>query len=130
MAPRIAPNLFQLSGEGSLSVTYSTTSIDRQPRFTFKKGRQTLNFSGNQISSVEVGIGTLVSVVIANVADQGTTTFSLLLPAVRLPESKKQAIRAIGITTVARTTISGPPVGAQQTYKTVALRGSAQQVAF
>ena len=129
MAPKTAPNLYQLSGTG-LAVTYSTTSIDGKPRFTFKKGRQTLNFSGNQITSVETGIGTLVSVAIANVPDQKLTTFSVLLPAIRLPGSKKQAFRTIGITTVTKTTIAGPPPGAQQTYKTVALRGSAQQVAF
>ena len=129
MAPKTSPNLYQLSGEG-LAVTYSTTSIDGKPRFAFKKGRQTFNFSGDQITSVETGIGTLVSVVIANVPDKNHTTFSVLLPAIRLPGSKKQAFRAIGITTVTKTTIAGPPPGAQQTYKTVALRGSAQQVAF
>ena len=129
MAPKTAPNLFQLAGEG-LTVTYSTTSIDGKPRFTIKKGRKTLNFSGDQIKSVETGIGTLVSVVIASVPDKNLTTFSVLLPAIQLPNSRKQAFRTIGITTVTKTTIAGPPPGVQQTYKTVALRGSAQQVAF
>ena len=129
MAVKTAPNLYQLSGE-RLAVTYSTTSIDGKPRFTFKKGRQTLSFSGAQITSVETGIGTLVSVVIANAPDQNLTTFSVLLPAIRLPGSKKQAFRTIGITTVTKTTIAGPPLGAQQTYKVLPLRGSAQQVAF
>ena len=129
MAAKTAPNLYQLSGE-RLEVTYSITSIDGTPRFTFKKGRQTLNFSGDQITSVEAGIGTLVSVVIANVPDKNFTTFALLLPAIRLQGSKRQAFRTIGIATVTKTTIAGPPPGAQQTYKTVALRGSAQQAAF
>ena len=129
MATQTAPNLYRLSGEG-LDVTYSTTSIDGKPRFTFKKGRQTLNFSGDQITSIETGIGTLVSVVIANIPDKSVTTFSVLLPAIRLSDSKKQAFRTIGVTTVTKTTIVGPPPGVQQTYKTVALRGSAQQVAF
>jgi hypothetical protein len=129
MAPKTGPNLYELNGEG-LAVTYSTTSIDGQPRFTFKKGRQTLNFSGAQIVSVAIGIGTLVSVVIASIPDKGVTTFSVLLPEIRLPQSRKQAFRTIGITTVAKTTIAGPPPGAQQTYKSVALRGSAQQVNF
>ena len=129
MVAKTAPNLYQLSGE-RLGVTYSTTSIDGKPRFTFKKGRQTLNFSGDQITLVEAGIGTLVSVVIANVPDKNFTTFSVLLPAIRLQGSKRQAFRTIGIATVTKTTIAGPPPGAQQTYKTVALRGSAQQVAF
>ena len=129
MATKTAPNLYRLSSEG-LDVTYSTTSIDGRPRFTFKKGRQTLNFSGDQITSVDAGIGTLVTVVIANIPDKSVTTFSVLLPAIRLSDSKKQAFRTIGVTTVTKTTIVGPPPGVQQTYKTVALRGSAQQVAF
>jgi hypothetical protein len=128
MPPQTTPNHYELSGEG-LSVTYSTTSIDGKPRFTFKKGQKTLSFAGKQIASIEAGIGTLVSVVIANVPDKGTRTFSVLLPAIRLA-TRKQAFRAIGIITVAKTTIGGPPPGVQQTYTTVVLRGSASQVNF
>jgi len=127
--PSLTPNSFQLRGD-DVQVNYSTTSIDGKPRFTFKKGKKTLDFAGNQISSSTVNIGTLVSVVIAAVPDKSTTTFSILLPAIRLPESKRQAFRTFGLTTVAKTTIEGPPVGAQQTYTSVALRGSARLVAF
>jgi hypothetical protein len=125
----LIPNSFQLRDD-DIQVNYSTTSIDGKPRFTFKKGRTTLSFSGNQISSIAIDIGTLVSVVIANIPDKGITTFSILLPAIRLPESKRSAFRTFGITTIAKTTIAGPPIGAKQTYKTVALRGSAQLVTF
>ena len=127
--PSLTPNSFQLRGD-DVQVNYSTTSIDGKPRFTFKKGQKTLDFAGNQISSSTVNIGTLVSVVIAAVPDKSTTTFSILLPAIRLPESKRQAFRTFGLTTVAKTTIEGPPVGVQQTYTSVALRGSARLVAF
>jgi len=128
-AQRAAPNLFEVGGEG-IAITYSTTSIDGKPRFSYRKGRQTLNFAGKEIESLAIGIGTLVSVVIASTPDLSTTTFSLLLPAIQLPESKRQAFRTIGITTVTKTTIAGPPPGVQQTYKTVALRGLAQSVDF
>lgn len=127
--PELSPNSFQLAGD-NYEVSYSTTSIDGKPRFTFKKGTKTLSFSGNQITSSSANIGTLVSVVIATVPDQSTTTFSILLPAIRLPESKRQAFRSIGITTVTKTTLIGPPVGVQQTYTTVALRGTARLVDF
>jgi len=129
MAKKAPPNLFELAGEG-ITVTYSTTSIDGKPRFTFKKGRQTLNFAGKEITSLAIGIGTLVSVLIASTPDKDSTTFSVLLPAIQLPDSKRQAFRTIGIITVTKTTIAGPPPGVQQTYKTVALRGSAQSVDF
>ena len=127
--PSLTPNSFQLTGD-DIQVNYSTTSIDGKPRFTFKKGNKTLDFAGNQISSSTVNIGTLVSVVIAAVPDKSTTTFSVLLPAISLPASKRQAFRTLGITTVTKTSIVGPPVGVQQTYTTVALRGSARLVAF
>ena len=127
--PGLVPNSFQLSGD-DIQVTYSTTSIDGKPRFTFTKGQKTLNFAGNQISSSTLNIGTLVSVVIAAVPDKSTTTFSILLPVISLPESRRQAFRTLGITTVTKTTIAGPPPGVQQTYKSVALRGSARLVNF
>jgi hypothetical protein len=128
-APDAAPNLFELSGKG-LTVSYSTTSIDGKPRFTFKKGRQTLNFAGDEITSLGIGIGTLVSVVIAAVPDRSSTSFSVVLPAIQVTGSKKQSFRTIGITTVTKTTIAGPPPGVQQTYKIVPLRGSARKVDF
>ena len=126
-AASLAPNSFRLRGE-TIEVNYSTTSLDGKPRLTYKKGRTTLNFSGNQIESLTTDIGTEVNVVIGNVADESTTRFSVLLPAIRLPESKRQAFKTFGITTVTKTTITGPPVGVQQTYRTVPLRGSAQLV--
>ena len=129
MAQQLVPNLFQLSGEG-ITATYSTTSIDGQPRFTYKKGRQTLNFAGSDIETANIGIGTLVSVVVARIPDKSSKTFSILLPSIQLTDTGKQAFRTIGITTVTATTIAGPPAGVQQTYKTVALRGSAATVAF
>ena len=116
MAPQTSPNLFNLTGDG-ITVSYSTTSIDGKPRFTFTRGRLTLSFAGKEIASVPAGIGTLVSVVIAQVPDQSTTTFSVLLPAIRVTGSKRQAFRTIGITTVAATGIAGPPPGVQQKYK-------------
>lgn len=129
MAKKLVPNLFQLSGEG-VTATYSTTSIDGQPRFTYKKGRQTLSFGGTDVATANTGIGTLVSVVLARIPDKGSTTFSILLPSIQLPDTTKQSFRTIGITTVTATTIAGPPAGVQQTYTTIALRGSAQQVDF
>jgi hypothetical protein len=127
--PNSAPNSFQLAGD-TTQVSYSTSGIDGKPHFSFKKGSKTLDFSGSQISSQTLKIGTLVSVTLAVVPDVSTTTFSILLPAITLPASNRQAFRTVGITTVTKTTIAGPPVGVQQTYTTVALRGTARLVVF
>jgi hypothetical protein len=130
MAQTIQPNQFDLQGQG-ISLSYSTTSIAGQPQLSFKKGRQTLNFSGDQIGILDTSIGTLVTVTIATTVDRGFTSFSLLLPKIALSTaSSKQTFQTIGITTVHKTSIAGPVKGAQETYKTVALRGSARQVAF
>jgi len=128
-ATAASPNLYELSGD-RVAVTYSTTSIDGKPRFSYRKGRQTLDFAGSDIKSESTGIGTLVSVVIASVPDKGTTSFSLLLPAIQLGDSKRVSLRTIGIETLAKTSIAGPPPGVQQTYKAVGLRGSAKLVQF
>ena len=124
------PNLYELTGD-SVSVTYSTTSFGGQPQFTYKKGRQTLTFTGGDIKSEETDIGTLVTVNIGAIPDKSTTYYSVLVPHIILGDvGKKQSFRALGITTVRATTIAGPPKGAQETYKAEALRGSARQVQF
>jgi hypothetical protein len=130
MAQKLVPNQYDLQGPG-IGVSYSTTSFAGQPQLTLKKSRQTLNFSGDQIGSVETPIGELITVTIAQTADRGNTTFSFLLPTIDLPAiSSKQVVRTVGVTTIHKTTIAGPPKGQQETYKTTALRGSARQVAF
>jgi hypothetical protein len=130
MANGIEPNLYELNGEG-IAVTYSTTSIDGKPRLTYMKGRKSLSFAGKEILSTTTPLGTLVGVLIASVPDQSSTTFSFLLPGIQLAaSSKKQSFRTVGITTTEATSIAGPVKGVQQTYKTVALRGSGKQVEF
>lgn len=130
MAPNNAPNQYDLQGTG-ITIGYSTSSIAGRPQFTLKKGRQTHSFSGDQIDTLDTRIGTLLTVTLAQVPDKETTTFSLLLPAISLAtSSSKQAFSTIGVTTVHKTSITGSVKGPRQTYKTVALRGSAQQVAF
>jgi hypothetical protein len=130
MAQKIVPNQFDLQGQG-ISISYSTSSISGKPLLSFKKGRQTLNFSGDQIGALDTQIGSLITVTIATKVDREFTTFSFLLPAIQLPGAgSKQAFRTLGITTVHKTSIAGPVKGAQQTYKTIALRGSARRVDF
>jgi hypothetical protein len=130
MAQTISPNLYDLQGQG-ITVNYSTSSIAGKPQLTYKKGRQTLNFSGDEIGVLDTPVGTLVTVTIAVIADLGSTTFSVLLPRISLASGgAKQTFTTIGITTTNKTSIAGPVKGAQQTYKVVALRGTARQVEF
>jgi hypothetical protein len=130
VAQKIVPNQYDLQGPG-VSISYSTSSFGGKPQLSFKKGRQTLNFTGDQIGDLTTPIGTLITVTIATTVDRSSTSFSLLLPAIELASaSSKQAFRTIGITTVRKTTIAGPVKGPQQTYKAIELRGTAQHVEF
>jgi hypothetical protein len=130
MAQTITPNLYDLQGQG-VRIGYSTSSIAGKAQLTFKKGRKTLSFTGDEINVLDTAIGALISVTIAATPDQSSTSFSFLLPAIQLSkESAKQAFRTVGITTVRKTSLGGPVKGVQQTYKTIQLRGSAQKVQF
>jgi len=130
MAVKTLPNQYDLRG-GGITISYSVTSITGKPQLSFKKGRQTLNFSGDEIGVFDTTIGSLVTVIVAKTVDKGFTTFSFLLPSIQLSSpSARQAFRTIGITTVHKTTIAGPPKGVQQSYKSVQLRGTARPVVF
>jgi hypothetical protein len=130
MAQKITPNQYDLQAPG-VTISYSTSSIAGKPQLSFTKGRQTLNFSGDEIGVLDTPIGALITVTIARSVDRGFTSFSFLLPAIDLPAaSAKQSFRTLGITTVHKITITGPVKGQQQTYKSIELRGTARQVAF
>ena len=127
---QITPNQFDLQGTG-ISIGFSASSITGKPQLSFKKGRQTLTFTGDEIGQLKTPIGALVTVTIANTPDLSSTTFSFLLPDIVLTTStSKQTFRTIGITTVHKTSIAGPVKGVQETYKTTALRGAARRVIF
>lgn len=130
MTQQIIPNRYELQGEG-VSIDYSTTSIAGKAQLSLKIGRKTLSFSGDEIGVLDTAIGALVTVTIATTPDRDSTSFSFLLPRIDLPkDSSKQSFRSVGITTVRKTTIAGPPKGVQQVYKAVALRGTATKVEF
>ena len=131
MAPPIVvtPNLFHLHGN-QITVTYAKSGIDGKPHFQYHDLQQTLNFSGDQVRAVETEIGTLVSVTIHTTVDSGSTSFSVLVPAVNLGKSESANIRAVGVTTLHRFSIvPALNVGQIELYTVTKLRGTAQHVA-
>jgi hypothetical protein len=123
------PNLYVVHGYG-LQVTLATTSLTGRPQLTYHDAAQARQFTGEEIRFEDTVFGRLASVVLTSTPDLGTTTFSLVLPAVNLPASGAQPISTIGITAVHRTTIAGPPPGQSTTLQVVRLRGTADQVMF
>jgi hypothetical protein len=124
----VEPNLYQLSDK-HLHVTYSTTGVDGKPPFSYHDLHQTLNFSGDQIRSVETEVGTLVSVTIRLTVDSGGTTFSVLLPRVNIPGEQSVRISTVGITTLHKFSIL-PVIGQRDFYTVTPLTGSARRVFF
>jgi hypothetical protein len=95
----ITPNMFQLSGK-ELHIIFVTRGIDGRPNLTYQDSSRTLQFTGNEIRSVETELGRVVSVSIRRTVDSGSTTFSLLIPRVNLVGSAAVPIRTEGITTL------------------------------
>jgi hypothetical protein len=127
----VAPNMYQLTG-GHLLVTYTTTSINGQPHFTYHDGSQTMSFIGNEIRQTKTEIGTLVSVTIRMTVDSGSTAFTLMVPSVNLAGSSTQAeIHTYGITTVHRfSVVPAANQGQTEIYTTTELSGTASVVHF
>jgi len=127
----ISPTLYQLHGKG-LCVTYSTTSIEGRPRFSYQDSQENKSFSGDEITVTQSPIGALVTVVIRVVPDAGSTSFSVLIPLVNLSSSAPSApISTDGITTVHRSSIAPAlDLGQIQTYHVAKLSGLASHVQF
>jgi hypothetical protein len=127
----ISPNLYQLNGH-HLHVSYSTTSFGGKPQFDYQDTRQTLHFEGDEIRTIDLEIGTLVTVSLQLTVDLGSTVFSLLVPHVNLDPSTKQShIHTEGITTMRRFSLI-PALNRGQTdlYSVIRLTGTAQAVEF
>ncbi|MCC5645073.1 hypothetical protein LC607_19445 [Nostoc sp. CHAB 5824] len=129
------PNLYNFTGYNfkgdKVNVNYSTSSITGKPLFSYQEQKQTLNFTGDQIRTVDTEIGTLVTVTIKKTVDTGNTTFTLLIPRVNLGYSNEVKIETKGITTTNRfSVIPQFNQGQKQTYTTIHLKGTGQAVAF
>ncbi|MFO0937163.1 MAG: hypothetical protein U0798_11690 [Gemmataceae bacterium] len=127
----LSPNYFQLHGHG-LRVTYSTTGFAGQPTFSYQDAVGAHTFTGSQIDTVKTPIGDLVTVVIRLTPDAGSTSFSILIPAIILGSTHESSpVRTEGITTLHRMSIAPQLLRGQiETYHTVTLNGSAHFVFF
>lgn len=131
MAPTtVTPNTFQLSGH-HLHVAYSSTSLDGKPTLTYQDAHNGKSFRGDEIRTVECDLGTLVSVTLRMTVDAGSTSFSVLIPRMRINQSEHAAVHTECITTVHRFSIV-PQLqhGQLDTYSAVALAGTAQFLVF
>lgn len=123
------PNFYELAGDG-IQLTYSTSSFEGSPHFNYHSASVNKLFVGEQIRLVETELGTLVTVMINQTPDAGSTSFTLLVPRVNLRVSDGANIVTEGITTLHKTSIIGPPNGQTDFYTTHRLHGTASFVFF
>ena len=131
----IPPNRFVLhSSDGNTQVDYETTSFLGQPVLNLKQGPgpslgPIRHFAGSQIRTLNTEIGTLVSVTTEMTVDTGSTSFSVLIPAVTLTStSDQQTIATEAIITHHTGPNSVPITGVHEKYQFIPLSGEASFV--
>jgi hypothetical protein len=143
-AAPVQPNHFELSGPhhhghhggGHIHVSYTTHSglstpefPQGPPQFSYQDASQSHAFSGKQIQIVDTEAGQIVSVVLRLTPDSGSTTFSLLVPRVNLPDGHPTPISTDGITAIHRFSIApGLLQGQLDHYSVTPLHGTASSI--
>jgi hypothetical protein len=124
-------NRFVLRGEG-LEITYDEITFAGPPQLTYQvvQGVDSRTFSGNELSSKESDIGTLVTVTLEAIPDDKRTLFTLLIPTINVTETNEVPFETLAIYTTVRDSIIGPKGvrGAVESYQCVQLEGTAQFV--
>jgi hypothetical protein len=127
----VQPNQFLLRGH-DIEISYETTSFTGTPRFSLTRQGQTLNFSGREIQVENTQLGQIVTVQLSGnqkAAANTVETLSLLIPAISVPATTKTApIQTIAIFSLRSSQVK--IAGQSQTFMTVALSGTANQVDF
>jgi len=124
----IQPNRFVLqSDDGKTKVDYETSSFIGQPTLNLTQAPGPIrHFSGSQIRTLSTEIGTLVTVTTMMTIDTGSTSFSVLIPAITLASiSEQQAFTTDAIITSHTGPNSFPATGVHERYQFIPLKGEA-----
>lgn len=127
----IQPNRYLLqSNDGKTKVDYETSSFIGQPTLNLTQGPGPIrHFTGSQIRKLNTEIGTLVTVTTQLTVDTGSTSFSVLIPAISLAAiSDQQAFATDAIVTSHSGPNSIPSTGVHETYQFIAMKGEASFV--
>jgi hypothetical protein len=130
----IRPNRYVLqSNDGTTKVEYETSNFLGQPTLNLSQGPSQVgpirHFSGSQIRAVCTEIGTLVSVTTQMSIDTGSTSFSVLIPAITLKNvSDQEAFETEAAITSHSGPNSYPATGVHEKYEFIDLKGEASFV--
>jgi hypothetical protein len=126
------PNQYHLHGSG-ISVSYYPDGFGPiiegrgSLRLVYQDAHQSKSFYETDLRIVAVAdLGTVVSVTLVMEVDTGSTTFSLLVPDIQLPEQQNSIyIHTEGITTVHRLFVALIGHPQSETYTVTAMCGTA-----
>ena len=127
----IQPNRYVLqSSDGKTKVDYETSSFIGQPTLNLSQGPGPVrHFSGSQVRAVSTEIGTLISVTTQISVDTGSTSFSVLIPAITLKDaSDQEGFETDAVITTHSGPNSFPPTGVHEKYQFINLTGKASFV--
>jgi len=128
----LQPNRYVLkSNDGNTTVDYETTSFIGQPSLNLKQGPggPIRHFAGSQIRTLSTEVGTLVTVTTHITIDTGSTSFSVLIPAITLSAiTDKESFSTEAIVTSHSGPNSIPPTGVHERYQFIPLQGTASFV--
>jgi len=127
----LQPNRFVLqSSDGKTKVDYETTSFVGHPTLNLSQGPGPIrHFSGSQIRTLNTEIGTLVTVTTQITVDTGSTSFSVLIPAITLTSiSDHKTISTEAVVTAHSGPNSVPSTGVHETYTFIPMKGEASFV--
>ncbi|NJM66141.1 MAG: hypothetical protein HC851_11045 [Acaryochloris sp. RU_4_1] len=122
----ISPNVLNLQGYNTEILLSS--SITGTLQLTYTNRGQTLSFSGSEILSEDSQLGQMVTVSLSDkLALSDFESLTLLIPTVNLtPDTRETSVQTIAIFN-RRSRIHR---GQSQTYMTLCLSGTAQQIEF
>jgi hypothetical protein len=125
----IKPNRYILqSSDGNTKVDYETSSFIGQPTLNLMQGPggPIRHFTGSQIRTLNSEIGTLVTVTTQLTIDAGSTSFSILIPAISLMAvSDHKTFATEAIVTSHTGPNSVPSTGVHERYQFIPLKGEA-----
>jgi hypothetical protein len=127
----IQPNRYVMqSQDGKTKVDFETSSFIGQPILNLTQGPGPIrHFSGSQIRTRNTEIGTLVTVTTHITVDTGSTSFSVLIPAISLSTvSDRKTFATEAIVTAHSGPNSVPSTGVHETYQFIPLKGEANFV--
>jgi hypothetical protein len=127
----IQPNRYVLqSSDGITKVDYETSNLLGQPTLNLTQGPSPTvpirHFAGSQIRARRTEIGTLITVTTNMSVDQGSTSLSILIPAITLNAiSDHQTFAAEAIVTSHSGPNSVPLTGVHEMYQFIPMKGDA-----